>query len=174
MGVLANDIKKHLPTIDWTLVIAALISSVYGYLLIISASGVLGASQFRNLLVHIVAALAGIAFMFVLSKSDYDHMLKYSKYLYVFGVVILIVTFVFGSGDEVGNRSWIRIHIGDTSVGGQPSEIVKITFIMTFAKHLDRVKEEINKPKNILLLGLHFAVIFGLILLQGDLGTGLV
>ncbi|MCL1794271.1 MAG: rod shape-determining protein RodA [Oscillospiraceae bacterium] len=174
MGIWANEIKKHLYTIDWVLVAAALISSVYGYMLIISSSNTLGASQFRNLLVHIVAAIAGIALMFALSKSDYDHMLKYARYLYVFGVILLIVTYVFGSGDEVGNRSWIRIKVGDTSVGGQPSEIVKIIFIMTFAKHLDSVREEINKPKNILFLGLHFAAIFSLVLIQGDLGTGLV
>ncbi|MCL2158969.1 MAG: rod shape-determining protein RodA [Oscillospiraceae bacterium] len=174
MNVWASDIKKRLGTVDWILVAAVLLSSVYGYVLIISATSVLGAAQFRSLLVHVVAAVVGFAFMFVLSQSDYDHMIKYSRYLYAFGVIILVFTLVFGKGDEVGNRSWLRISVGGTSVGGQPSEIVKITFIMTFARHLDRVKEEINKPKNILLLGLHFVVIFGLILMQGDLGTGLV
>jgi len=174
MGVWANDTKKHLATLDWVLVAAAVVSSVYGYVLIMSATNTLGAAQFRILLVHIVAAAVGLVLLFVLSKSDYDHIIKYSRYLYVFGVVLLIVTYVFGSGDEVGNRSWIRIQVGGTTIGGQPSEIVKITFIMTFARHLDRVKDEINHPKNILLLGLHFAAIFGLILLQGDLGTALV
>ena len=174
MGVWAKDMKKHLATVDWILVAAVVISSVYGYVLIMSATNSLGAAQSRNLLVHVVAAALGFVLMVVLSKSDYDHMIKYSRYLYIAGVVLLIVTYVFGSGDETGNRSWIRIRIGDTTIGGQPSEIVKITFIMTFARHLDRVKDEINHPKNILLLGLHFAAIFGLILLQGDLGTALV
>ena len=174
MGAFANDVKKHLKSIDWILVATVAISSIYGYVLIISSTNVLGAAQFRNLLVHIVAAVIGFALMFALSKSDYNHMIKYSKYLYAFGVIILVFTYVFGKGDEVGNRSWIRVHIAGTTVGGQPSEIVKITFIMTFARHLESVKDDINKIKNILLLGLHFAVIFGLIIIEGDLGTALV
>lgn len=175
MGVWAKDIKKHLLTIDWILVVTVLLSAVYGFILILSATNVRGsAQQIRVLIVHIVAAVAGIICMSILSKSDYNHMVKYSKSLYAFGIIILIITLLVGSGDEVGNRSWIRIPIAGTTVGGQPSEIVKITFIMTFARHLDGVKEDINSPKNIGLLILHFALIFGLVILQGDLGTGLV
>ncbi|MBQ8627628.1 MAG: hypothetical protein IJ419_15920, partial [Agathobacter sp.] len=32
----------------------------------------------------------------------------------------------------------------------QPSEFVKATFIVSFSKHLDIVKENINSPKNLL------------------------
>ena len=177
MSVWANDIKKLLATIDWFLVITVFVSTIFGFILIVSATRVKGNSaQFRILIVHIVAAIIGFVCMYILSKSDYNHMIKYWRYLYAFGVIILIITYVFGSGDEVGNRSWIRLPIPGTgiTVGGQPSEIVKITFIMTFARHLDRVKDDINKPKNILLLGLHFIIILGLILIQGDLGTALV
>ena len=175
MNVWANDIKKHLGSIDWLLVITVFAAMAYGFVLIKSATNVKGSSaQFKILIVHVVAAVVGVVCMFILSKSDYNHMIKYSRYLYAFGVIILIITYVFGSGDEVGNRSWIRVPIGGTTVGGQPSEIVKITFIMTFARHLDTVKENINSPKNILLLGVHFAVIFGLVLIEGDLGTALV
>ena len=176
MSVWADDIKKHLASIDWLLVITVFAAMIYGYVLIISStSGSMSSSaQFRALIVHVVAAVIGIVCMFILSKSDYDHMIKYWKYLYAFGIVILIITYAFGSGDEVGNRSWIRVHIGSTTVGGQPSEIVKITFILTFARHLDKIKENINNPKNILLLAAHFIVIFGLILIEGDLGTALV
>ena len=175
MGFLLKDIKKHLLTIDWVLVMTVFLSMVYGFMLIISASNVLGVkAQSRILLVQVVAVIIGAIAMFIISKSDYDHVIKYWKTLYAFGVIILILTLILGSGDEVGSRSWIRVHIGSTTVGIQPSEIVKITFIMTFARHLDRVKDDINSPKNIGLLILHFIVIFGLVLLQNDLGTGLV
>ena len=175
MSVWANDVKKHLATIDWVLVITVLLSTAYGFILIISATNVKGGSaQFRILVVQIAAAVIGIVCMFILSKSDYNHIGKYWKYLYAFGVVILIITFVFGKGDETGNRAWIRVPVGGITVGIQPSEIVKITFILTFSRHLDSIKENINKPKNILLLGLHFLVIFFLVMIEGDLGTALV
>ena len=174
MSGLTNDIKKHLLSIDWFLVVTVFLSTVYGFILIISATNVKDSAQSRILVVQIAAAVIGVVCMFVLSKSDYDHIIKYWKYLYAFGVVILVMTLIFGSGDEVGNRNWLRMPIGDTTVGIQPSEIVKITFILTFSRHLDRIKEDINNPKNIVLLIVHFAGIFGLILMQGDLGTGLV
>jgi len=176
MGIWADDIKKHFASIDWLLVVAVFLSMIYGYILVMSATNFMSDSvQFRILLVPIAASVIGIACMFILSKSDYDHMTKYWKYLYIFNIIVLILTFLVGKGDETGNRNWIRIPIGGTTVGIQPSEIVKITFILTFSRHLDQIKNKINSIKNIILLGLHFAVIFGLIvILQGDLGTGLV
>ena len=176
MGELLGDIKKHLASIDWFLVIAVFLAMAYGCILIKSATNT-ESGQTKLLIVHGAAIILGTVCMFILSKMDYNHVIKYAQYLYILAVVSLILTLVIGVGDEigVGNKSWIRIPIGGgNTVGLQPSEIVKIIFILTFAKHLDTVKEEINSPKNILLLVLHFVVILGLVLLQKDLGSALI
>jgi len=73
---------------------------------------------------------------------------------------------------ETANKSWLRIPIVNVAI--QPSEFVKIAFVCTFSKHIDTVKDRINKPKTLLGLLLHAGIIVGLILLSGDLGVSLV
>ena len=55
----------------------------------------------------------------------------------------------------------------------KPAEIVKIGFIITFAKHLSMIKN-VNNHRNLFVLILHIVPIAGLILLQPDLGTTMV
>jgi len=178
MDFFSDDFKKHLSSIDWFLVITVLAAMAYGFVLIKSATNIMPylnppENQMRNLITQIVAAIGGLIFVFILSKSDYDHMVKYAKALYVIAVILMVTTLIFGTGDvETGNKNWIRIPI--INVGGQPSEIVKILFIMTFAKHLDSVKDNIDRPKNMVMLLLHFGGIVGLVLAQKDLGTALI
>ena len=56
----------------------------------------------------------------------------------------------------------------------QPGELLKFSFILTLAWHLDRVQEQINHPKTLLLLCLHGAAPCVLIFLQGDMGSALI
>lgn len=56
----------------------------------------------------------------------------------------------------------------------QPSELVKIGFIITFGVHLDKVKEKINNIFSILQLGAHAAVPIVLVAATGDMGSALV
>ena len=171
-----DDLKKHLSSIDWILVMTVFLAMAYGFALIKSATNPIG-GQRTMLLTHAAAIILGIVCMFILSKSDYNHIIKYAKYLYILSIAAMLLTLAFGVGDEsgVGNKNWIRFPLpGGNTIGIQPSELVKIAFILTLAKHLDAVKENINHPKNILFLFMHFGGITGLVLFQGDLGSALV
>ena len=176
MKMLFRDIKKHLLTIDWFLVICVMAAMVFGFLAVKSATNIfrfrpdLG-NQTRSLAVQAAAIFIGIICAAVLSKSDYMQILKYWKYFYIFSVALLIAVSIFGIGaSEVGNNSWFRIG----PVGIQPSEIVKIAFIVTIANHLDKRRENINHPVNIIILCLYLLIPFSLILSAGDLGNGLI
>ena len=70
----------------------------------------------------------------------------------------------------MGTKGWIRFG----SIGIQPSELVKIGFIITFAKHIEHVHSDLNNFKNILALLLHAGLLIGLILMQPDAGTAMV
>ena len=74
--------------------------------------------------------------------------------------------------DWVDDKAWLPIPF--TSISFQPSELLKISFIITFAYHLSKVKDQLNRPKQLLLLCIHGAIPCGLIHLQGDDGTVLV
>ena len=175
MKMLFRDIVKHLKTIDWFLVICVCAALFFGFIAVKSSTNIfvfrpdLG-NQTRSLLAQTAAILLGISGAAVISKSDYMHILKYWKYLYIISLISLVAVRLFGTGADLGNTSWFRIG----PVGIQPSEFVKIAFIITIANHLDKNKEHINSLKNIIFLGIYFLLPFGLILWAGDLGNGLI
>ena len=73
----------------------------------------------------------------------------------------------------VNARAWIKLPGGITF---QPSELVKIGFIITFAKHLSIVKNTDNFKdiKNICLLGAHALIPVILTHMQGDDGAAII
>jgi len=84
---------------------------------------------------------------------------------------LLVLVLIIGIGAEsTGTKGWIRFG----SIGIQPAEIVKICFIITLAKHLDTIKNDINYIKNVFLLLMHLAVPLILILAQPDFGSAMV
>ena len=121
--------------------------------------------------IQFAAALLGFVLMAMLSTVDYRELAdRFSVPLFVFSVLLLLLTLVIGTGDA--NKSWIRFSF--LPVGIQPSEFIKVVYIITFSKHISLVKEKINRPLSLLWLGLHAGTLIGLVLLQGDLGSALV
>ena len=84
----------------------------------------------------------------------------------------MLSLFVIGSSPEGRDDaiSWIKLG----SFYFQPSELLKIGFIITFSVHLESVGSEINKLKNVILLGIHAMIAIGLVVLTGDMGSALV
>ncbi len=120
--------------------------------------------------------LAGIVFMWVLANIDYKFFVdRFWLFLMIGSVVLLAITLFFGSSGasrDTANKSWLTIPFINIAI--QPSEFVKIAFLCTFSKHIDAVKDKINKPLVLLGLLAHAGVVVGLILLSGDLGVALV
>ncbi len=142
---------------------------VIGFIAIYSSTVNMGAARFC--IVQGAAFFIGIILLFLITRVDYDLIGQLAPYIYIGNLLLLIIVLVIGTGgDEVGTKGWIRLG----SVGIQPSEIVKIGFIISFAKHIDAVREDISRPKNVLFLLLHGALLIGLVLLQPDFGTAFV
>lgn len=160
---------KNKTSPDYATAILAIALSVFGVLMVASATR---GGDGSYVIKQSFAVFLGICFMFILSYINYEIFLnpKMCIFLYVSSVAMLILTLLIGIGE--GNQSWIEIEGVDLNI--QPSEIVKVLFIVTFAKHLDSAKEHLNKYYNIILLMLHAGIIIGLIMLQGDLGSALV
>ena len=135
-----------------------------------------GAEEFgsRRLIMQLAMNAAGIVATFVIANLDYQDIAdRFAIAFFIFSIGFLCLVFVPGLGLSEGtNMSWVNIPI--INIGIQPSEFVKASFILTFAKHLYTVRDHINHPKNILALGAHTGIIVGLILVSGDLGVALV
>ncbi len=86
-------------------------------------------------------------------------------------ISLLILVLVMGTGlEETGSKSWI--YIGPVSF--QPSEFVKIGFIVSFAAHISNTFDSVNSFKSIFLLLLHISAIVVPVILQPDFGTAFV
>jgi rod shape determining protein RodA len=114
--------------------------------------------------------LIGAGAALVISALDYK---KFTKlwFLYMPAAIFLnLLTFTslgYQPHENVDDRAWIDI--GVTTL--QPSEFLKIAFIMSFAYHLSKVGDNINRLPQLALLGIHAAVPMGIVFLQGDDGT---
>lgn len=127
-----------------------------------------------KLIVQCVAAALGTVIMFTIATLDYDEICSRLEMLFFavsVGMLLLVIVVNVGSSAST-NHNWIKIPGIPFNI--QPGEFVKVTYIITFSRHVDRLKSSINSPKNVLKLALHAGVIIGLILITGDLGTALI
>lgn len=161
--------KEKFRQIDWIVLISVLGMNILSIITLAGCSNELGT---RYVLVQTIASVLGIAVMLVFAYIDYDKVLQTCGiWLYVAAVLFMIITVIFGKGEN-GNKNWLRFSFLPFDI--QPSEYVKLLFILTFSRHIKLVKEKINKIYNVLALGVHAGIIIGLVLMTGDLGSALV
>lgn len=154
---------------DIKLLAAVIISVIFGIVMINSATLSLGSTQF--VLIQSLAFIIGLAAALIITFMDYS-ILKQLRFLAMgVGLVLLVLVLVLGIGrEDTGTQGWIDLGF----VNIQPAEIAKVCFLVSFAAHVSKIKEDINSVTNILLLILHLAVPVALILLQPDAGTAMV
>jgi rod shape determining protein RodA len=162
-------IKEHLKNVSLVYIIIPLVLTIIGVIFIFS-TGInpdgTNSGQFIRQLIWIAIGL-GLAVL-VLS-IDYYQLVETSEYYYIAGIVFLIFTLLFGRVIR-GSRSWL----GYGGMGIQPSEIMKIFFILMFAKFLGKAPEKEKSLRTFLISLALIAVPLGLILIQPDLGTSIV
>ena len=154
---------------DMFLLALCLICSIFGLVLIWSATNSFADGAAPFLRVQIGALVLGLVFFVFFSVIDVEVIAQRWKVLFVFNVLILASLFVFGVGIDGGYRMWLRFW----GIGIQPSEIVKITFIIMLAYHIQYLKtyKNLNSFFSIAQLGLHFTY---LLILLPDVGNGLI
>ncbi len=166
-------LKALFSCVDPILFFAMLFLSAMSLLTILGAVENFGRSK---LVMQSAMTVVGLGVLLLLSHLDYRFFIDRFWLVFLAGSALLLaVTLVFGSSGvniETANKSWLRIPLVGISI--QPSEFVKITFLCTFAKHIDLVRDRINRPLVLLGLMAHAGLIVGLILLSGDLGVALV
>ena len=154
---------------DMFLLVLCIICSVFGLILIWSSTRNFSGGSWPFLSVQIGALVLGVIGFVVASLTDLDTIARHWKALFVFNVLILVSLFFFGHGIAGGYRIWLRFF----GIGIQPSEVVKITFIIMLAFHIQYLKEyrDINSISSIMSLGLHFGY---LVILLPDMGNTLI
>ncbi len=173
---IAKNIFSYLRSIDLALSLICLIMSGISVILIygIYDAGFTDLIRERQILVQIIASLLGVAGAVVISLFDYRELSDLWKLYIPAGIFFMVLTYFIGVQPYAGvdDRAWLNIpFVGLTF---QPSEILKLAFILSFALHLEKVGEKLNQPYILARLIVHGAVPTILILLQGDDGSALV
>lgn len=154
---------------DKVLLSLLFLAAGYGCIAVFSATHYM--ESLRPFLVHSFCLVAGFGVIFVVSLFEYDRYTKYWPLFAVLGIVPVILTFFIGFAPEgTDDKAWLDL--GITTF--QPSELLKICFVITFSTHLAKAGKNINKIKTLIPICIHGAIPVVLIHLQGDDGTALV
>lgn len=125
----------------------------------------------RPVLIQAVAYFLGFIILTLIQGVDYRFFIGLEKYLYIASVLLLLTVYVPGLGVvQYGSRAWISI-AGITTL--QPSEFVKILFVLLVSKYLSDHRNDLNTFVGVLKAGLYALPII-LIVLKEDLGSALV
>lgn len=161
--------RKLVRNIDTGIVITTVLLIITGVLGIASATQVVSGGTPKFITVQLVAFVIGIIAVLLLLLIDYNSFGDMQTILYVVNILLLVSVLVIGSENK-GAKSWIDLG----PINFQPSEVVKIGFILTFAKHLEARKDKLNNIGDVAVSIGYIMVPIALIFLQNDTGTALV
>jgi len=159
---------------DYPLVLTALILSLFGVAMVYSA----GQTDTPTAVARVYRSQAiwlgfGIIGAYGISRSSVRFIEWVTVPAYILSIVLLGLTLIIGAGagTAASTKSWLAI--GGVRIG-QPSELAKITVVLMLAHILASRKEPprslLDLWKPALVVGLPWLII----MLQPDLGTGIV
>ena len=133
---LGDTMKKK---IDYILFTAVILLSIFGIIMIYSASSIWAEYKFNDsfhyLKYQAIFFLIGIIVMFIVSKIDYKIYLEKANIILLICIILLILVLIPGIGSvRNGSRSWFGIG----SLGIQPSEAAKLGMIIFTSKYLSK------------------------------------
>lgn len=152
---------EHIKRLDYRLLIAVIILSVFGIVMIYSASSYASELQYNDPLFFVkkqaVAFIAGLILLYIVTKLDLELLKKYRYVILGVSLILLGLVFIPGLGVEnYGAKRWINL--GFTTF--QPSEISKFGMVIYLASYLE--DKDMKKFKNIipvLFVGVLFCIL---------------
>ncbi len=166
-------LKEFVTRADMVLFTLCFVSSIFGIVMISSATATSKSGSAGFVIVQTAAMLIGIALFVLLTVLDVDLIADKWPILTAICVALLLALIPFGEEGGTGNKSWIRF----LGIGIQPSEIVKVIYIVLMAKHISYLKEykNLNHIFSVAQLVAHFFLPFALVIvISADLGNALI
>lgn len=168
---ITDEIKLYFSKCDNILWLFTLSATIYSLLLI---SSLQRAGEYNFIKTQSVAIIIGFVGAIIISLFDYRIFLNYWWIFAITAIALSILVFICGiqvaGTDDTG---WIRLPGGITF---QPSEFIKICFIITFTKHLYflKQKDKIKSFIGVATLCVHAVIPMAIIHIQGDDGAVLI
>ena len=175
MKVFFKKVNSFIKETNMILLLMCIIISVFGIIMVHSATRynlTEGAVVSRGVITMVAAFAVGLIGGLVISAFGHDVISRLWAPIGFVCLGLMLSLFVIGTSPEGRDDAISWIDLGFFYF--QPSELLKFGFSVTFAVHLDTVKDDINKFKNVVLLALHAFLVISLVILTGDLGSALV
>jgi len=167
--------KKTEKKADFWIIAAFAALILFGLIILSSAGAAISYQKFNDsyyLVKHQILSgfIPGIILLIIFANINYQKWKKFSLVFLIISILLLIIVFIPGIGAQYGTaKSWINIG----SYSFQPSELVKLTFLLYLATWLE--KRGIHGVKDFYYGFLPFIflliIISVLMLLQPDMGT---
>ena len=162
--------------VDYLLLFGIIMISIFGVVMIYSASYVWAEYKFHDPLkfakTQFLFLVVSYILIFFSLKIPYQKYLSYANLIFFICFILLILVLIPGIGTiRNGSRSWFGIG----GFGIQPSEFTKLGMIIFTSKYLAYNEKILKNIKSGVLpiLGV-LMLVFGLIMLQPDFGTGVI
>ncbi len=158
------------------LILSVILLMILSLFMIYSASYIWAEYKFNNPFKYVINqgifVLLGIILLFIVSKINYKIYYEKANLILLICLILLILVLIPGLGIvRNGSRSWFGI--GSFSI--QPSEFSKIGLIIFTSKYLSKSNKFLKDyKKGVFPILFILLLIFGLIMLEPDFGTGMI
>lgn len=150
-------------------IIAIVIALATVSILMIGSTQISSGFFTREVIVQCISYFIGIVGILIILRFNYNMFEGMEKFLYILSLVLLLSVYTPLGVEQFSARSWLNL--GVTTI--QPSEFVKILFVLIMAGYLNKHKDELYNFKGLLKAGIVAAPII-IIVLKEDLGSALV
>ena len=133
-------ISEFVKKADMILLALCITATVYGTVIISSATNYVGNS--RYIIIQVAAMVLGIAAYVILTLIDVDIIAERRELLLLFCIFFIALLQIFGV-ERGGNRSWLDFGL---PIMIQPAEICKIFFIIILAKTMSIKQNKLSSP----------------------------
>jgi rod shape determining protein RodA len=158
--------------VDLLLIAAAVAISALGVLMVYSTTriplGVAGDNPESQMKKQLLFAVVGAGAFIATAFFDYKRYLAWAPVLYVGSLLLLLATIAIGRSSQ-GATSWIQVG----SIQVEPSEIVKVSLVLSLAALLASRKGDVSGRVLVVVLALS-VLPFALIYKQDALGSAMV
>lgn len=155
---------------DKILITLCTICTLFGSVAVLSSTRYLG--NVRQFVTHLIGLTLGLIVAMVISSFDYSIYRKWWPAFAIVSVGLVGLTFFIGFAPQgTDAKAWLMLPGGLTF---QPSEIMKIAFIITFSLHLGAIGDKLNRFTYLIPVAAHAAFPVLYVHFQGDDGTAIV
>jgi len=170
-----NQKPRVMADFDQALVWSALLLLSIGLVMVYSASIAIAEAQFGPdragyyLWRHSAYLGLGLIMGLIAFQVPMQVWQKYIAYLFMIGVLLLILVLMPGIGHEVnGSQRWISLYV----VNIQPSEYMKLFMVLYAADYVNRKAADLNSlQKGFLPITVILSIVGSLLLLEPDFGA---